>query len=371
MGKVMIDNLRAIFEKFETGAEFVDAKPYGSGHINDTFAVSCKNKVDQFSYILQHINSNVFPEPAKLMDNIVRVTEHIRKKLELQNACEIDRKVLTVIRSADSLPYYIDEQGWYWRMYIFIQNARTYDVIELLDQAKEAAKSFGRFQEMLADLPGPALYEVLPGFHDGQKRFAAFEKAVREDICGRVKASGREIDFVNEHKWIFDKVSDLIQKGQLPLRITHNDTKINNVMLDNATGEGVCVIDLDTVMPGLSLYDFGDIVRTSTITAAEDEVDLSKVTMAMDRFQAIVSGYLSTAGKFLCKVETDNLILGGKMITLIIGVRFLTDFLVGDTYFKTHRKNHNLDRCRTQLKLVESIEQQQGKMQAFVDKLTK
>jgi hypothetical protein len=305
------------------------------------------------------------------MDNIVRVTEHIRKKLELQNACEIDRKVLTVIRSVDSLPYYIDEHGRYWRMYIFIQNARTYDVIELLDQAREAAKSFGRFQEMLSDLPGPELYEVLPGFHDGQKRFAAFEKAVMEDICGRVKAAGREIDFVNEHKWIFDKVSELIKEGQLPLRITHNDTKINNVMLDDFTGEGICVIDLDTVMSGLSLYDFGDIVRTSTVTTAEDEMDMSKVTMAMERFEAIVSGYLSTAGMFLCRAEIDNLILGGKMITLIIGVRFLTDFLMGDTYFKTRRENHNLDRCRTQFKLVKSIEQQQDEMQAFVDKLMK
>jgi thiamine kinase-like enzyme len=367
----MIDNIKAVFEKFQTQSEFVDAEPYGSGHINDTFAVRCKGKADRFSYILQRINSNIFPEPEKLMDNIVRVTEHIRKKLELQNAEEIDRKVLTVIRSINSLPYYIDEHQRYWRMYIFIQNARTYDVIESLDQAREAAKSFGIFQGMLADLPGAALYEILPGFHDGQKRFAAFEKAVKDDVCGRVKASEREIGFVNEHKWIFDKVSQLIEKGQVPVRITHNDTKINNVMLDDVTGEGVCVIDLDTVMPGLSLYDFGDMVRTSTITAAEDEVDLSKVIMAIDRFEAIVSGYLSTAGKFLCQAEIDNLILGGKMITLIIGVRFLTDFLMGDAYFKTSRENHNLDRCRTQFKLIESIEQQQNEMQALVEKLVK
>ncbi len=371
MGKVMIGNIKAVFENFKTGAEFIDAEPYGSGHINDTFAVRCKGKACKFSYILQRINSNIFPEPEKLMDNIVRVTEHIRKKFELQNAEEIDRKVLTVIRSVDSLPYYIDRHGRYWRMYFFIQNAQTYDVIESLDQAREAGKSFGRFQEMLADLPGPALHEVLPGFHDGQKRFTAFEKAIREDVSSRVKAAGREIDFVNKHKWIFDKVSGLIEKGQLPVRITHNDTKINNVMLDDVTGEGVCVIDLDTVMPGLSLYDFGDMVRTSTITAAEDEVDLSKVAIAMDRFEAIIGGYLSTAGKFLCKAEINSLILGGKMITLIIGARFLTDFLMGDTYFKTRREDHNLDRCRTQFKLVESIEQQQDKMLALVDKLMK
>lgn len=367
----MTDNVKAVFENFETSAEFMDAEPYGSGHINDTFAIRCKDKADKFSYVLQRINNNIFPEPEKLMDNIVRVTEHIRKKFELQNAEEIDRRVLTVIHSVDSLPYCIDKHGRYWRMYIFIQNARTYDVIESLDQAREAGKSFGRFQEMLADLPGRGLYEVLPGFHNGQKRFTAFEKAIREDVSCRVKTAGREIDFVNEHKWIFDKVSGLIEKEQLPVRITHNDTKINNVMIDDVTGEGVCVIDLDTVMQGLSLYDFGDMVRTSTITAAEDETNLSKVTMAMDRFQAIASGYLSTAGKFLSKAEIDNLILGGKMITLIIGLRFLTDFLMGDTYFKTRRECHNLDRCRTQFKLVESIEQQQDKMQDLVDKLTK
>jgi len=365
----MIENIKAVFEKFVTGAEFFDAKPYGSGHINDTFAVRCKGESSQFSYILQRINNNIFPNPEELMDNIARITEHIRKKLEQQNTEEIDRKVMTVIRCEDSRPYYIDEHQRYWRMYIFIQNARTYDVIESLDQAREAAKSFGEFQEMLADLPSPALYEVLPGFHDGQKRLAAFKKAVRNDVCSRASQAAAEIKFVNEHKWIFDKVSELIEKEQVPVRITHNDTKINNVMLDDVTGEGICVIDLDTVMPGFALYDFGDMVRTSTITANEDEVDLSKVTMAMDRFEAIIAGYLSTAGSFLCKAEVDSLILGGKMITLIIGVRFLTDFLVGDTYFKTSRKKHNLDRCRTQFKLVESIEQQQDKMQGLVDEL--
>jgi aminoglycoside phosphotransferase (APT) family kinase protein len=261
------------------------------------------------------------------------------------------------------LTYHRDEGGNYWRAYIFIEQARTYDAVESPGQAFQAAKAFGQFQKLLADLPAPCLHDTIPDFHHTPKRLAALEQVILKDALNRAMTAQAEINFVLSRK----AMCGTLIAAQLPERVTHNDTKFNNVMLDDATGEGICVIDLDTVMPGVALYDFGDMVRTTTSPANEDERDLAKVTLQFPMFEALARGYLSAAGEFLTSAEKKYLAFSGKLITFEIGVRFLTDYLSGDTYFKVHRAGHNLDRCRTQLKLVESIEQQEEIMNQLVE----
>ncbi len=297
------------------------------------------------------------------MENIERVTTHLGKKIE-SNPDKI-RRVLTLILTHDGKSFYRDENGNYWRVYIFIENARTFDAVESPRQALEAARAFGNFQKLLADLPAPRLHDTIPDFHHTPKRFAALEKTIETDAVNRAHLAKAEIVFALKHKTICNALLD----AKLPERVTHNDTKFNNVMLDDATGEGICVIDLDTVMPGLGLYDFGDMVRTTTSPAKEDERDLSKVAMQFPMFEALARGYLESAN-FLTKAEKQFLTFSGKLITFEIGVRFLTDFLAGDTYFKVHRDGHNLDRCRTQFKLVESIERQEEQMNKLVEAIS-
>ena len=361
-------DLEKVFGNFQIAGQFLQAAPYGSGHINDTFAVKCRLDAQDKRYILQRINHTIFRNPPQLMKNIARVTRHIHDKLQQQGSQDISRRVLTIIPAEDGKDYYRDAAGNYWRAYVFIEGARTYDVMENLDQAYEAAKAFGQFQYMLVDLPGPPLFETIPDFHNGLKRFEDFQQVLQADVCNRAKDAKKEIEFLQTNGWIFDVFPKLIEQGQLPIRITHNDTKINNVMIDDQTNEGVCVIDLDTVMPGIAMYDFGDIMRTTLSPASEDEQNLSKVFMEMPRFEAVLKGYLSVAGTFLNKVEKEHLIFSGQMITLVIGTRFLTDFLAGEVYFKVHRDGHNLDRCRTQFKLIQSISEQQEKMLKLVEK---
>lgn len=362
----MVNELKKIFSKFQIEGEFINARPYGNGHINDTFLVKSKEANTEKWYIFQKINTDVLSNPEKLMENIVRVTTHIRSKLLQQGYHDINRRVLTVIKTNDGKNYYRDADGNCWRAYIFIENARTYDVPESTEQIYQAGKAFGKFQEMLVDLPAPPLFETIPDFHNGQKRFEIFRKALEADEYNRAADAKQEINFLKEHAWIFNVLPSLQSENKIPLRTTHNDTKINNVMIDDKTSEGICVIDLDTVMPGLSLYDFGDMVRTTVSDAQEDEPDTSRVYAELSRFEAILKGYLSAAGKFLNKSEKEHLVFSGKMITLMIGTRFLTDFLGGDKYFKVHRENHNLQRCRTQFKIVQSITDQQDEMENIV-----
>ncbi|MFA6716253.1 MAG: aminoglycoside phosphotransferase family protein [Victivallaceae bacterium] len=365
----MINRIKDVKEEFEIYGDFVSAAPYGSGHINDTLRVIINQGGTEVHYIFQRINEKVFKNPPAVMENIQRVTEHIFKKIEEEGDPEITRHTLVVIKAKDGKAYFLDAEGKYWRAYIFIEKAQTYDVIETSQQAYEAARAFGLFQKDLADLPGERLHETIPDFHNTPQRFANLEKAIAADAAGRVKDAGPEIDFVLKRKADVSKLTDLLAAGELVERITHNDTKLNNVMLDDKTGKGVCVIDLDTVMPGLVHYDFGDMVRTSTSPAAEDEKDLSKVTMQFHMFESLLRGYLSTAGDFLTPTEREHLPFAGKLITLEIGIRFLTDYLEGDIYFKTHREGHNLDRCRTQFKLVESIEEQMDEMTALLNSI--
>lgn len=359
-------NLREISGNFNIAGDFVSADHYGSGHINDTFAAVFNQGGTKVRYILQRINHNVFKNPPALMDNIDRVTSHLHGKLSAGG--EASRRALSLIRARNGQSYHLDNDGNHWRTYVFVEHAKTYNIIETAEQAFQAAKAFGEFQKNLVDLPGKRLCETIPDFHNTPKRFENFEKALAADSVNRAKSAKAEIEFALRHKNVSTLLLNLSREGKIPERITHNDTKLNNVLIDGKTGEAVCVIDLDTVMPGLALYDFGDLVRTSTSPAAEDEKDLGKVKMQMRMYRALVEGYLSTAKDFLTKTEIEHLAFSGKLITLEIGLRFLTDYISGDTYFKIHREGHNLDRCRTQFKLVSLIEEQEEKMNRIAEK---
>jgi hypothetical protein len=357
------EKVGAAARQFEIKGKFLGAEPYGSGHINDTYRATFQNGGEPFFHILQRINHHIFKKPDALMENIQRVTGH----LATQVADEPDRgrRVLRLIPAHDGRAWHVDEEGNHWRAYYFIPKARTFDAVENAEQAFQAARAFGRFQEMLAGLPAPRLHDTIPDFHNTPKRFSALLEAISANTAGRAILAKPEIEFALKH----EPIVHVLLNANLPERVTHNDTKFNNVMLDDVTGEGICVIDLDTVMPGLAPYDFGDMVRTTTSPTQEDEKDVSKVTMKFDMFEALVRGYMSSAGAFLTTAEKEQLAFSGKLITFEIGIRFLTDYLSGDTYFKVHREGHNLDRCRTQFKLLESIEQQEEKMQRLVESL--
>jgi len=320
-------------------------------------------------YIHQKINKNVFKNPPAVMKNVMRVTTHIRRRLEAQNARDITRRSLVVIPTRDGRSHYHSRDGEYWRTFVFIEGVQTFEAVQSPDQALQAGRAFGEFQSMLVDLPDGRLNETIPAFHNTRKRFAALQQAIERDHFSRAQAARPEIEFALKHESLVDVILDAMAKKKIPERITHNDTKFNNVMLDTVTGDAKCVVDLDTVMPGCALYDFGDMVRTTTSPTMEDERDLSKVQMQMPMFKKLVEGYLSTAGGFLTRAEKSLIAFSGKLITFEIGIRFLTDFLSGDTYFRIHRPDHNLDRCRTQFKLVESIERQERAMQKYADGL--
>jgi aminoglycoside phosphotransferase (APT) family kinase protein len=362
----MTYDLSAIGAQFKLEGSLTGAEPFGSGHINDTYCLTCSGSSGQKRYVLQRINHHVFKHPPTMTDNIRRVTEHIRAKLQASDAALAARQ-LTVIDTKTDEGFYQDAQGNYWRVYNLIENAVTYDTLESPELAQEAARMFGWFQRMLTDLPGAPLYETIPDFHTTPKRFQAFQEVLQKDPCNRAQGARAEIDFVLANAAICDVLLDHVAQGDIPVRITHNDTKINNVMLDETTHKGVCVIDLDTVMPGLSLYDFGDMVRTATNPAEEDEQDLSQVCMRMPMFEMLVRGFALETHSFLTPTEKQYLTFAGKLITFEQMIRFLADHLAGDTYYKIHRDNHNLDRSRTQMKLVQSIIAQEEAMSSLVD----
>jgi hypothetical protein len=352
-----------VAREFQIDGECLSAMPYGSGHINDTYCAVFLQANIPVRYILQRINTKIFRNPVALMENIQRVTSHLAA--QMTNEPDRARRVLTLIPALDGRPWHMDEEGGYWRAYRFIERAHTYDAVESAEQAFQAGRAFGRFQQLLATLPAPRLHATIPDFHDTPKRFNAFEQALATDLAGRAGLAKPEIEFAFARQ----PTTGVLLDAGLPERVTHNDTKLNNVMIDDETGEGICVIDLDTVMPGLALYDFGDMVRTTTSPAPEDEKDLSRVTMQFPMFEALSRGYLSSAGGFLTEEEKQLLAFSGKLITFEIGIRFLTDYLAGDAYFKVHREGHNLDRCRTQFKLVESIERQEEQMNRLISEL--
>lgn len=367
----MIDPVPHISNAFQIYGTLLESQPYGSGHINDTYVAVFGQSGTRVRYIFQRINHRIFKNPPALMENIQRVTDETRRRLAQAGVPDISRRSLRVIPATDGRAFHQDEEGGYWRCYPFIEGARTYDIIRDPRQAFEVARAFGEFQQLLARMEGIRLNETIPDFHHTRARYDRLRQVVEEDPQGRLSSVGPEWKFICERQDMVDVLLDLHARGLVPERVTHNDTKLNNVMIDDTTETGICVIDLDTVMPGLALYDFGDMVRTATSPAAEDETDLTKVRMQMPMFEALVRGYLSTAGKFLNGTEKRHLVFSGKLIALEIGIRFLTDHLEGDVYFKIKRPAHNLDRCRTQLALVRSIEEQEKEMTELVESLTK
>lgn len=343
-------DIHALLKGFMLEGEVLKSSSFGNGHINDTYKVSFSKK----DYILQRINTDVFTDPVSMMQNITSVCEHLYGKLDL----DTNMQALQFLQNEEGGYLSRDDKGGVWRCMSFIGETTSYDVVPSPSIAYKGAAAFGWFQAALADFKGPRLTDTIIDFHHTPKRFMSLRAAIDADSVGRVKDVQREIDFMLERESHMTKVVDGLASGSLPERIIHNDTKLNNVLFDATGDEAICVIDLDTVMPGSALYDFGDLVRTSTCAAAEDEPDLDKVFLKKDLFKALVDGYLSKAGTSLTEGELDLLAYSGKLITLEIGVRFLTDHLNGDDYFKIYRKNHNLDRARTQIKLTQSLEEQ-------------
>lgn len=353
---------------FRFDGDFIEASPHGIGHINDTY-VGHFRKADGVihRYVLQRINHDVFRNPEKLMQNVERVTSHLRKKI-IAAGGDPDRETLNLIPTVDGRTLYRTHDGSYWRAYVFIEGAQTYEAAENLDHVYNVSKAFGKFQKLVSDFPPAQLYETIPNFHHTRKRFEVFIEAVERDVKNRAQSVRAEVEFVEKRADDTLVLLNLLDRGKLPERVTHNDTKFNNVMIDDETGEGICIVDLDTVMPGLSLYDFGDSVRSGINPAAEDERDLSKVCIDLEIFACFAHGYLDAARDFLIPTEADYLAFSARLMTFECGMRFLTDHLNGDTYFKIHRENHNLDRCRTQLKMVEDMEEKFDRMERIVEK---
>lgn len=355
----MITNLFDIEEikaNYKFKGEYYDFNTLNQGHINNTYLLHFDFDGAEKCYILQQINTTVFKDPDVLMKNYVGVTEFVRNKV-IQAGGNPKRESIKVYKTRDGKPYYCDKNGRYWRVINYVINTVSYDVPDSTEICRRAGKTFGNFQKMLADYPAETLAETIPNFHNTVSRFADFEAAVKADKVGRAAGVQKEIEFAMNRKKDCSVLLDLLDKGELPVRVTHNDTKLNNVLFDKKTGEGICVVDLDTVMPGLSLYDFGDSLRFAGNTADEDEKDLSKVKFNMDFYRSYTEGYLSAAGDSLTETEVFYLPFSCKLMTLECGIRFLTDYLNGDVYFRISRPEQNLDRCRTQFKLVEEIEE--------------
>ena len=363
----MYPDLKKIFDRFNTGGTFSKGEPYGSGHIHDTFRIGTAEK-DKDDYILQRLNNKIFRNIPELQQNIERVTLHLRKKIGEVPGSDIKRECLCLINSRDNKSWIIDETGNYWRMYIFISNHRSYDIVDTPDKVYEGGKAIGRFQAMLADLPGEPLHETIPFFHDIEKRLEKLHMTIKANPVGRAEKIQNEIDSVLKRAEAMKIILRLGKEGKIPLRITHNDTKFNNILLDE-NDKALCVIDLDTVMPGFVHYDFGDAIRTAANIAAEDEKELSKVKMDINFFEAYARGYLSETRDTLNSVEKEYLAFAPRLITYTIAVRFLTDYIDGDNYFKIHHEHHNLQRARAQLKLVESMEEQYETMREIIRNL--
>jgi aminoglycoside phosphotransferase (APT) family kinase protein len=354
------EHLAEVSRQFAFPGKFASAAHWGTGHIQDSYCVEYRDGDARRRYLLQRIARGVFKDVQALMENIERVTAYMAT--QLTDVRDRERRVLTLVRARDGRLWHEDKDGESWRAFRWVEGTHTYETAESAEQAFQVARAFGRFQAALAAMPGPRLHETIPDFHNTPKRLAALERAIALDEAGRVGNATREIEFALARRGL----AGVLTQANLPERITHNDTKLNNVLFDDSTGEGICVIDLDTVMPGLAPCDFGDMVRTATSPAAEDERDLSRVAMRLLMFEALLRGYLSTAGAVLTEAEKLLLATAGKLITWEQGIRFLTDYLAGDRYYKVHREGHNLERCRTQFKLVESMEQQEDEMERLV-----
>lgn len=354
-------------EQFDFQGEHVSHERYGSGHINDTFLIVNQDAGVEKRYILQRMNHEIFKDPVSLMKNVEGVTSFLKEKI-IANGGDPNRETLNLVKTKDGGTYYIDSNGNYWRSYLFIGGATCYNLVEKPEDFYQSGKAFGHFQRLLADYPAKELSETIPNFHNTPVRFETFKQAVKEDVCGRAASVQKEIAFVMDRAGDMGAAQTMLEDGRLPLRVTHNDTKLNNIMIDDVTGEALCIIDLDTIMPGLSIFDFGDSIRFGANTAEEDETDLSKVSLSIPLFDIYTKGFLEGCNGSLTDAEVAMLPMGAKLMTLECGIRFLTDYLQGDTYFKIHREHHNLDRTRTQFGLVADMEKKWGEMEAIVKK---
>ena len=357
MKPVTQELLRQAAEAFAFDRPAGEAERFGAGHINDTFAVWAADRSKR--WILQRINTDTFTDPAGLMENVTGVTAYLRRQI-IERGGDPDRETLNVIPTLDGKPYYTDTEGGAWRAYIFVEGTVCLQKVENERDFYTAAETFGNFQNQLAGYPAATLHETIARFHDTPNRYANFKKALAADVMGRAKDVGPEIAFIRAREADCRVLVDQLAAGVLPLRVTHNDTKLNNVLIDQATGKGICVIDLDTVMPGLSAYDFGDSIRFGANDCAEDEPDQSKVHFSLHLYKVFAEGYLAAAGSAMTEAERRSLPWGAKLMTLECGIRFLTDYLEGDHYFKISisRPDQNLDRARTQFTLVQGMERE-------------
>ena len=356
-----------IFENFKIEGEFLSAVPYGSGHINDTRLITTKTESGELLYILQKINNNVFRDPASLMDNFVAVTTYLSEIIK-KNGGNPLRETLNVIKTLDGKNFYLTPDGEYWRLLIFITDSLSFDKVERPEQFYDCAVAFGNFQYLLRDFPADTLTETIVNFHNTPDRCRLFNEALQKDALGRAKDILPEIEFVKARFEFAKTLENAHKEGKLPLRVTHNDTKLNNILFDKETEKPICVIDLDTIMPGYSVNDFGDSIRFGATTALEDEKDLSKVNFDIELYELYVKGFIEGTRGRLTECEMELLPIGAIMMTYECGTRFLTDYLNGDTYFKTSRPGQNLDRARNQFKLVSDMEKRLPEMQAIVKK---
>ena len=366
MSKKAEEYLGEVLQAFDFGAPVVGAVRYGQGHINDTLVVHTQPEdVCCRRFILQRISSAAFRRPDQLMENIIGVTEYLGREIE-KNGGDRDREAMRVIRPKNGSDFYTDSGGSAWRLYPFVEDTVCCQMAETPELFAASGRAFGRFQRLLQGYPAHTLYETIPHFHDTEDRLKQLKAAVAADSMGRAAECQEEIRFMLDREADCSVALQALRDGKLPLRVTHNDTKLNNVLMDKDTGEGICIIDLDTVMPGLSINDFGDSIRFGANHSAEDETDLSKVNLDLHLFEVYAKAFLEGASGTLTQQETAFLPWGAKLMTLECGIRFLTDYLAGDQYFHISRERQNLDRCRTQCKLVSDMEAHWEEMEAIV-----
>jgi Ser/Thr protein kinase RdoA (MazF antagonist) len=358
-----MENLKTIVARFVSGNEILTA-PLGAGHINDSYRVA----VDGREFVMQRINHAIFKNVPELQENILRVTAHIRSKLVAKGVKDPERRTLNFLPAADGKSYFRDDDGNYWRIADFIAGSKSFDQITP-ELAEKAGEAFGEFQSMLADLPGEPLHEIIPNFHNMETRLATFEQSVQNNCAGRLAEVQWLVDEIRERAKPMCRPERLYRDGELPKRINHCDTKVNNLLFDAEGKDVLCVVDLDTVMPGFVLSDFGDFIRTGANNGKEDDTELDKVSINLDIFEAYATGYMRTAGSFLTDCEASLLAFGAKLLTYMQTVRFLTDYLDGDTYYKIKSPNHNLERSLAQFKLLTSMEEHYEEMTAILNRV--
>ena len=360
-------NARNICEEFKIEGRVVSISPYGNGHINDTYLVITDVSGSEKKYILQRINKNVFKQPDLLMANMAAVTKYLSGKISEANGDPM-RETLNIIKTTKNDDCFVDAEGEYWRMLVYVVDNKCYDRVETPEQFYLSAVAFGNFQYMLKDFPADTLHETIKDFHNTPDRFRKFTEAVKGDVKGRLSSVLSEVEFVKQREAFCHTLENAHAEGKLPLKVTHNDTKLNNILFDAKNGKALCIIDLDTIMPGYSVNDFGDSIRFGATTAAEDEADLSLVNFDIELYEMYVKGFIEGAKGGLTDGELELLPIGAIMMTLEVGMRFLTDYLEGDTYFKISREHHNLDRARNQFKLVADMESKLDLMNKIVEK---